>query len=93
MACAVHCSTDAWHVACSSPEANTHPWLLINGFWGLVLAFGLLYTAWQLHWARTWVLGPTWLRNFLADYGVVSMVRFRTGMQLGCPACFVQAAC
>ena len=59
---------------CSSAEATTHPWLLINGFWGLFLAFGLLYTAWQLHWARTWVLGPAWLRNFMADYGVVSMV-------------------
>ena len=46
----------------------------MNGFWGLLLAFGLLYTAWQLHWARTWTLGPHWLRNFLADYGVVSMV-------------------
>ena len=47
----------------------------MNGFWSLLLALGLLYTAWQLHWARSWTLGPHWLRNFLADYGVVSMVR------------------
>lgn len=60
---------------CSSPEAHTHDWLLINGFWSLSLTFGLLYCAWTLHNARSWRIGPVWLRSFLADYGVVSMVQ------------------
>ena len=59
---------------CSSPLSRTHDWLLINGFWSLFLAFGLLYCAWTLHHARSWRIGPTWMRTFLADYGVVSMV-------------------
>lgn len=52
----------------------------MNGLWAVFLSFGLLYTAWELHNARRWIIGPAWFRNFLADYGVVSMVWLWTGI-------------
>ena len=57
-----------------------YQWQLVGGLWGVFLSFGLLYTAWELHNARGWIVGPAWFRNFLADYGVVSMVWLWTGI-------------
>ncbi|KAK9796254.1 hypothetical protein WJX73_004868 [Symbiochloris irregularis] len=63
-----------------SPESQQFPYLYINGIWSVFLGFGLLYTSWQLHNARRWIIGPVWFRNVLADYGVVSMVWLWTGI-------------
>ncbi|GAQ87198.1 anion exchanger family protein [Klebsormidium nitens] len=54
--------------------AQLPEWRLVNGLWGLVLGFGLLFTSMVLRTARGWRFGPAWIRGFLADYGVPIMV-------------------
>lgn len=49
-------------------------WVFANGMFGLVLSFGLLYTALKSREARSWRFGAEWLRGFIADYGVPVMV-------------------
>jgi hypothetical protein len=52
------------------------PWLLtlINGLWSLLLSLGLLLSCLGILKARGWRLGRSWMRGFLADYGVPLMV-------------------
>ncbi|ESQ49398.1 hypothetical protein EUTSA_v10020147mg [Eutrema salsugineum] len=49
-------------------------WVFANGMFGLVLSFGLLFTALKSRKARSWRFGAEWLRGFIADYGVPVMV-------------------
>lgn len=60
--------------------SQEYQWRLVNGLWSVLLSLGLLYTAWELHHARRWTLGPPWFRSLCADYGVVSMVWLWTGI-------------
>ncbi|KAF6138418.1 hypothetical protein GIB67_003796 [Kingdonia uniflora] len=49
-------------------------WRFANGMFALVLSFGLLLTALRSRKARSWRYGSGWLRGFVADYGVPTMV-------------------
>eukprot|EP00803_Ostreobium_quekettii_P007182 evm.model.scf_511.2 EVM.evm.TU.scf_511.2 scf_511:53252-64416(-) len=60
--------------------ANTYPWRLVNGIWGVVLAIGLLLTSLLVHGARSWRYGKGWTRSLLADYGVPLMVVVWSGI-------------
>lgn len=56
--------------ATAEPAAGAASYLtLINGLWGLLLAFGMLLTSLKVLRARRWLLGRAWLRGGLADYG------------------------
>ncbi|PPR90350.1 hypothetical protein GOBAR_AA30334 [Gossypium barbadense] len=54
-------------------------WRFGNGMFALVLSFGLLLTALKSRKARSWRYG-TWLRGFVADYGVPLMVLLWTAV-------------
>lgn len=57
-----------------SDSSTTSDLNLINGLWSLILAIGLLFSCLKVIHARQWWLGRSWLRAFLADYGVPLMV-------------------
>lgn len=58
------------------------PWplTLINGLWSLLLSLALLFSCLAILKARSWRLGRSWLRGFLADYGVPLMVVLWSGV-------------
>ncbi|BFI31878.1 boron transporter [Marchantia polymorpha subsp. ruderalis] len=68
------------HNESSSQEQYSVPWLFGNGMFGLVLLFGLLFTALFTRRARTWSFGTGWLRSLISGYGVPLMVLVWTGI-------------
>jgi boron transporter len=62
------------------PAGASAPWPLVNGLWGLFLAFGVLLTSLASRKARSWrfVKGP--VRGLTADYGVPLLVIAWSGL-------------
>lgn len=55
-------------------------WRFGNGTFGLILLFGLVFTALLTRSARSWTFGTGWLRSLVAGYGVPLMVLVWTGI-------------
>ncbi|KAL3824320.1 hypothetical protein ACJIZ3_020349 [Penstemon smallii] len=60
-------------------------WLYTNGLLGVVFSFGLLYTSLKSRKARSWCYGTSWLRSFIADYGVPLMILLWTALSFCIP--------
>ncbi|CAM6106363.1 unnamed protein product [Calypogeia fissa] len=63
-----------------SREEYQFPWRFGNGTFGLILLFGLVFTALSTRTARSWAFGTGWLRSLIAGYGVPLMVLLWTGI-------------
>lgn len=63
-----------------SLEEYEPSWRFGNGMFGIVLSFGLLWTALKSRKARSWRYGTGKFRGFMADYGVPLMVLAWTGL-------------
>lgn len=59
-------------------EEYSKPWLFANGFFGLLLCLGVLYTSIKSREARSWKYGTGWFRGFIADFGVPVMILVAT---------------
>ena len=55
-------------------DNDQYSWRLVNGFWSLFLAFGLLYTSIMLTGARSWRFFNSAIRRVFSDYGSALMV-------------------
>ena len=55
-------------------DGEAYCWQLVNGFWGLFLAFGLTLTALLTRTAHKWRFGYRPVRQFILDYGAPLMV-------------------
>ncbi|KAK1282480.1 Boron transporter 4 [Acorus calamus] len=70
----------------STLPAYQFHWLYTNGLLGVILSFGLLYTALNSRGARSWFYGTGLLRSFIADYGVPFMVLVWTALSFAVPS-------
>ncbi|CAN4114119.1 unnamed protein product [Withania somnifera] len=68
-----------------SLEEYQFHWLYTNGLLGIIFTIGLLYTTLKSRKARSWWYGTGWLRSFIADYGVPSMVLVWSGLSFMVP--------
>ncbi|XP_057960181.1 boron transporter 4-like [Malania oleifera] len=67
-------------------EKYQFQWLYTNGLLGIILSFGLLYTALKSRTARTWRYGTGSMRGFIADYGILLMVLSWTALSYTVPS-------
>uniref|UniRef100_A0A7I4BXC6 Bicarbonate transporter-like transmembrane domain-containing protein n=1 Tax=Physcomitrium patens TaxID=3218 RepID=A0A7I4BXC6_PHYPA len=58
----------------ATEEQFQSSWRFGNGMFGLILTFGLLWTAIKSRNARSWNFGPGFFRRFIANYGVPILV-------------------
>ncbi|KAG0562224.1 hypothetical protein KC19_9G128000 [Ceratodon purpureus] len=58
----------------ASQEQFQPSWRFGNGMFGLILTFGLLWTAVKSRNAGSWRYGPGFIRRFIANYGVPILV-------------------
>jgi len=55
-------------------------WAMVNGLWGLFIAFGFTLSSLLVRTSRKWLLLRGWLRALLTDYGVPALVIVWSGI-------------
>lgn len=61
-------------------DGAAHPWLMFNGTWACLLAFGLVVTTLEIRKARTWNYFKGPVRKFVAEYATFITVFAWTGI-------------